>query len=78
MKLEVMGVYDWPVWKKAVCVFTRNCKQRETCYLLRGKAIVTPSGGEPQEFGRGDLVIFPIGTYTWEVLKPVEVHFSAE
>ncbi len=78
MKLEVMGVYEWPVWKKEVCRFTWNCKGRETRYFVRGRVIITPKGGEPREFGRGDLVTFPAGAYTWEVRKPVETHCNAE
>ena len=78
MKLEVMGVYDWPLWKRDVGSHTWTCGRRETRYFLRGKAIVTPVGGEPREFGRGDLVIFPAGTYNWEVLKQVETHIGLD
>ncbi len=77
-KLEVMGVYDWPLMKKDVGSSIWNCAQRETRYFMRGKAIVTPTGGEPREFGRGDLVTFPVGAYTWEVVKQVEMHVSAD
>ena len=41
--------------------------------------IVTPEGGQPQEFRRGDLVVFPNGlSCTWEVLEPVEKHYTFE
>jgi uncharacterized cupin superfamily protein len=79
MKLEVLGVYDWPIWKKEVSKFPWKYDRQETCYLLRGKVIVTPDGGEPQEFGRGDLVTFPAGlSCTWEILAPVEKHYDFE
>ena len=76
-KLEVMGVFDWPIWEKEVSEFSWQYDQQETCYFLRGKVIVTPEGGQPQEFGRGDLVTFPVGmSCTWKVLKPVEKHYK--
>jgi uncharacterized cupin superfamily protein len=77
MKLEVMGVYDWPIWKKEVSKFPWTYDRQETCYFLRGRVIVTPEGGESQEFGRGDLVTFPAGlSCTWEILDPVEKHYD--
>ncbi len=77
MKLEVMGVYDWPIWRKEASTFPWNYSQQETCYILRGKFIVTPEGGEPQTFGRGDLITFPAGmNCTWEILEDVEKHYD--
>ena len=79
MKLEVLGVYDWPIWKKEASKFPWTYDQQETCYFLRGKVIVTPQEGEPRTFGRGDLVTFPAGlSCTWEVLEPVEKHYMLE
>ena len=75
-KLEILGVYDWPVWEKEISEFPWSYDKEETCYFLRGKVIVTPEGGEPQEFQRGDLVTFPAGLVcTWKVLAPVEKHY---
>ncbi|RDH89847.1 MAG: cupin [endosymbiont of Seepiophila jonesi] len=77
MKLEITGVFDWPTWAKEVSTFEWTYDKSETCYFLRGKVIVTPEGGEPQEFGRGDLVTFPAGMKcTWQILKDVEKHYS--
>ncbi|OOZ41299.1 cupin domain-containing protein [Solemya elarraichensis gill symbiont] len=77
MKIEVLGAYDWPIWKKEVSTFPWTYAEQETCYFLRGKAIVTPEGGEPVEMGRGDLVTFPKGmSCTWEILKDVEKHYQ--
>ncbi|MEJ1410368.1 MAG: cupin domain-containing protein, partial [Candidatus Sedimenticola sp. (ex Thyasira tokunagai)] len=40
---------------------------------------VTPDGGEPHEYGRGDLVTFPAGmSCTWKVLSEVEKHYNFE
>lgn len=77
MKLDVMGVFDWPIWRKEVSTFPWTYDRTETCYILRGKFIVTPDGGEPQEFGRGDLITFPAGlSCTWQILKDVEKHYD--
>ena len=79
MKLEIQGVYDWPIWRKEVSKFQWKYEQTEICYFLRGQVIVTPAGGEPREFGRGDLVTFPAGLKcTWEILKDVEKHYTFE
>jgi uncharacterized cupin superfamily protein len=79
MKLDVLGVYDWPIWKKEVSRFPWTYDQQETCYFVRGKVIVTPENGGPQTFGRGDLVTFPVGlSCTWDVLEPVEKHYTFE
>ncbi len=76
-KLEVLGVYDWPVWRKEVSTFPWKYDVPETCYFLRGRVIVAPDGGQPVELGRGDLVTFPAGlSCTWEVLEPVEKHYD--
>jgi uncharacterized protein len=76
-KLEVLGAYDWPIWKKAVSRFPWRYARKETCYLLRGRVIVTPDGGEPQAFKRGDLITFPEGlSCTWEILEDIEKHYT--
>jgi uncharacterized cupin superfamily protein len=77
MKLEVMGVYDWPIWKKEVSTFDWQYDQQETCYIIRGEFTVTPEGGLPQQFKRGDLITFPEGLRcTWEITKDVEKHYD--
>lgn len=75
-KLEVLGVYDWPVWEKGVSTFPWTYDQKETCYLLTGEVVVTPEGGEPVTLRRGDLVVFPAGVQcTWEIRSPVRKHY---
>lgn len=77
MKLEILGVYNWPTWEKENSEFPWSYDQEETCYILRGKATVTPEGGEPIEIGRGDFVTFPAGmSCTWKITKPIEKHYS--
>ncbi|TNG00061.1 MAG: DUF861 domain-containing protein, partial [Gammaproteobacteria bacterium] len=35
-KLEMIGVYDWPIWEKEVSSFPWTYDSQETCYLLNG------------------------------------------
>jgi uncharacterized cupin superfamily protein len=78
-KLEVLGAYDWPVWKKEASRFPWKYDQTEVCYITRGRVIVTPDGGDPQEFKRGDLITFPAGmSCTWEIIEPIEKHYTFE
>ncbi len=77
MKLEVLGVYDWPIWRKEASSFPWSYDRQETCYVLRGRFTVTPEGGEPQQFQRGDLVTFPAGLRcTWDIEQDVEKHYA--
>ena len=76
-KLEVLGVYDWPIWRKEASTFPWRYSEPETCYVLRGRFIVTPDGGEPIEFRRGDLISFPVGlSCSWKILEAVEKHYD--
>jgi uncharacterized cupin superfamily protein len=76
-KLDVVGVYDWPIWTKEVSVFPWTYDRRETCYFLEGEVIVTPDGGAPVALKRGDLVTFPAGmSCTWDIRSPVRKHYD--
>jgi hypothetical protein len=78
-KLEVLGVEDWPVWKKEPSTFQWRYDRTETCYVTRGRFRVTPRDGTPQSFGRGDLISFPAGLEcTWEIEEQVEKHYRFE
>lgn len=76
-KLEVMGVYDWPIWSKEVSTFPWTYDSTETCYFVEGDVTVTPEGGESVRMGQGDLVTFPKGMKCiWEVHSSVEKHYN--
>ncbi len=78
-KLDVLGVEGWPIWRKEPSSFPWRYDQTETCYVLRGRFVVTPDGGAPREFARGDLIVFPAGLVcSWEVLEPVEKHYRLD
>ena len=75
-RLDELGVRQWDIWTKEVSEFPWHYDERETCYLLAGDVIVTPEGGEPVRFGKGDLVTFLAGlSCPWKVLQPVRKHY---
>ncbi len=79
MKLDAMGVYDWPIWGKEASTFPWSYETREICYILEGEAIVTPDGGAPLTIKRRDLVNFSAGLKcTWEIIKPIKKHYSLD
>ncbi len=78
-KLDVLFVDDWPTWSKEVSEFDWEYDQTETCYILEGKAIVTPQGGEPVTIESGDLVTFPKGMKCrWQIVEDIEKHYKFE
>jgi hypothetical protein len=76
-KLEVMGVYDWPIWTKEVSQFPWTYESNETCYILEGEVMVTPDGSQPVQLGEGDLVTFPAGmSCTWQIRHNIRKHYK--
>lgn len=75
-RIEEMGVTEWPVWEKEVSRFDWVYEEKETCYILRGRARVEPENAEAVEFGAGDMVIFPQGMRcVWEITSPIKKHY---
>ena len=75
-RLSELGVFGWPIWEKEESEFLWSYDAEETCYLLEGRVVVTPDGSEPVEFGKGDLVIFPVGmSCTWKISEAVRKHY---
>ena len=77
--LEQLGYSSWSIWAKEPSTFTWHYGEKETCLLLEGKVTVTPEGGVPITFGKGDLVVFPQGmSCTWHVQEAVRKHYKFE
>jgi uncharacterized cupin superfamily protein len=75
-KLQKLNVRSWPIWKKEISEFPWEYDESETCYILEGEVVVTPENEAPVSFGKGDLVIFPVGLKcTWKINKPVKKHY---
>lgn len=76
-KLDVLYVDDWPVWEKEISEFDWEYDKNETCYIVSGKAIVTPEGKQAVTIAEGDMVTFPKGMKcVWKIIEPIEKHYS--
>ncbi len=78
-RLQTLGVSRWPTWSKEVSVFPWHFLEQEIAYILEGECVITPEGGTPATFGKGDLVTFPAGLRcTWEVKQPLHKHYQLD
>lgn len=78
-RLAELNVSKWPTWQKEVSVFPWTFPEQEIAYILEGECVITPTGGEPVKFGKGDLVTFPAGmTASWEVKQPLHKHYKLD
>lgn len=78
-RLESLNVIKWPTWQKEVSVFPWTFPEQEIAYILEGECVITPTGGAPVSFGKGDLVTFPAGmTASWEVKQPLHKHYQLD
>jgi len=76
-ELEKMGVFSWPIWEKEKSKFDWQYDSVERCYFLEGDVTVTPKGGKPVRFGKGDFVTFPVGlACVWNIKVPVRKHYN--
>jgi len=78
-RLNALNVTKWPTWQKEVSVFPWTFPEQEIAYILEGECVITPTGGAPVTFGKGDLVTFPAGmTASWEVKQPLHKHYQLD
>jgi len=76
-ELEELGVFDWPIWEKESSTFPWSYSSSESCYILAGRATVTPENGAPVSFETGDFVIFPEGmNCTWQIEADIRKHYN--
>ena len=78
-RLDRLGVSRWPTWSKEGSVFPWVFPEQEIAYILEGECVITPEGGQPVHFGKGDLVTFPAGLKaSWEVKQPLHKHYKLD
>ncbi|WIA15164.1 hypothetical protein OEZ85_001849 [Tetradesmus obliquus] len=76
-QLEEMGVPRWPTWGCGASTFPWSYAENETCYVLQGRVLVTPDGGEAVEIKAGDMATFPAGmSCTWDVKEAINKHYN--
>ena len=75
---EIREFETWPVWEKEESEFDWEYSDKETCYILQGKAQVFDENGTVLvEFGKGDLVVFPPGLRCkWKILENMRKHYN--
>ena len=75
--LRKKGVFDWPTWGCETSRFPWTYYESESCYLLEGNVVVTPSDGRTAvSFQKGDYVTFPSGlACVWDVKEAVLKHY---
>jgi uncharacterized protein len=75
-RLASLGVDHWPIWEKGNSEFAWEYIEDEISYILEGRAIVTPEGGEPVEINKGDLVTFPSELLCkWKIIEPIRKRY---
>ena len=77
LKLEVLGVFDWPESRESGL---RECAARaatETSYILEGEARIDANGQPPVDVSEGDLVtVMPDTACVWIITKAIVRHYS--
>lgn len=60
------------LWESEPGAWTVDYAEDELCVIVAGRVRLTPTGGQPQEFGPGDAFVIPRGfTGTWETVEQV-------
>jgi len=63
---------QWDTWSKEPSSFPWYYNEKETCYILEGKATVKDKKGNAVEFGAGDWVEFEQGLEcNWTIIKTI-------
>ena len=75
---EIREFETWPIWEKEESEFDWEYSDKETCYILQGKAqVFDENGAILVEFGKGDLVVFPPGLRCkWKILENIRKHYN--
>ena len=77
MKLEVMGVEDWPLRVEPVGELDALADDAGTSYIVRGEATLQAADEDPVTVGEGDLVVILPGTCCrWTITKEIERHHA--
>ena len=77
-KNEIKEFEKWPIWEKEISEFDWEYSDKETCYILQGKAqVFNEDGSFLAEFGKGDLVVFPSGLRCkWKIVEEIRKHYN--
>ena len=76
MKLEVLGVDDWPVTREAIGTSERHYPYSETSYIIEGSGEIRVLNEETISFTAGDLItVMPETRCIWYITEEIERHY---
>lgn len=74
---EIEDTLTWSEWSKEPSTFPWFYDEKETCYILSGKAEVTDSKGNHISFTKGDWVEFEHGLKcTWKISQSIHKRYK--
>jgi uncharacterized cupin superfamily protein len=74
---EIIKMKRWSTWGCGVSKFPWSYSDQESAYIIKGRVIVTPTGGEGIEIKAGDFCVFPAGmSCTWDVKEDLQKHYN--
>ena len=73
---EIDTTLNWGAWEKEPSVFPWYYDEKETCYIIEGRAEVEDMHGNVMSFGKGDWVEFEAGLEcTWKISETIRKKF---
>ena len=73
---EIELTKDWGAWEKEPSEFPWYYDEKETCYILEGKAEVSDKKGNKISFQSGDWVEFEAGLEcAWKITEEIKKRF---
>ncbi|MBN2521292.1 MAG: cupin domain-containing protein [Bacteroidales bacterium] len=74
---EIKTTENWGTWSKEPSEFAWFYDEKETCFILEGKAIVTSKDGKHITFKKGDWVVFEQGLEcTWTIIDTIKKKYK--
>jgi uncharacterized protein len=74
---EIKKTENWGIWKKEESEFNWYYEDPETCYIIKGEAVVSDNSGNSIAFKSGDMVKFETGLKcTWKITKEIEKRYK--
>ena len=74
---EIKKTVTWETWEKEVSEFPWFYAEKETCFILEGKAEVMSDKGNKIEFEKGDWVEFEKGlSCTWKITEDIKKRYT--
>lgn len=76
LKLEVLGVDDWPIRTDEVSTFSAHYEETEISYVIAGEAIITTQSGEAILARDGDMITCMPGLdCNWAIKETLTRHY---